>query len=58
MTKALLKKQLLEVFSWLYIDRKSGKNRSRNGIIGYAVLYLIVFVFLGYLPVIFSWKCA
>ena len=49
MTKALLKKQLLEVFSWLYIDRKSGKNRSRNGIIGYAVLYLIVFVFLGYM---------
>lgn len=43
MTKALLKKQLLEVFSWLYRDRKTGKNRSKGGIALYAVLYLLLF---------------
>ena len=43
MTKALLKKQLLEVFSWLYRDRKTGKNRSKGGIALYALLYLMLF---------------
>ena len=47
MTKALLKKQLMEVFSWVYFDRKNGKNRSKGGIIGYAALYLFLFGFLG-----------
>lgn len=47
MTKALFKKQMMEVFSWIYRDRKSGKNRSKNGIIGYVLLYLIIFGFLG-----------
>ena len=47
MTKALLKKQIMEVFSWVYFDRKSGKSRSKGGIIGFAVLYLLIFVFLG-----------
>ena len=47
MIKALLKKQMLEVFSWVYFDRKNGKNRSKNGIIGYAALYLFIFGFLG-----------
>lgn len=47
MTKVLLKKQLMEVFSWLYQDRKSGKNRSKGGVIGFAVLYLVLFSFLG-----------
>ena len=46
MTKALLKKQLMEVFSWVYFDRKNGKNRSKGGIIGYAALYLFLFGFL------------
>ena len=39
MTKALLEKQMLEVFAWIYKDKKTGKNRSKNGIIGYIVLY-------------------
>lgn len=47
MIKALFKKQMLEVFSWVYFDRKNGKNRSKSGIIGYAALYLFIFGFLG-----------
>ncbi len=47
MTKALLKKQMLEVFSWLYQDKKSGKNRTGKGIAGYVLVWLIVFGFLG-----------
>ena len=42
MTKALFKKQMLEIFSWLYKDRKSGKLRSAKGIITYTILYLII----------------
>ncbi|MGN0171337.1 MAG: hypothetical protein ACI39E_00975 [Acutalibacteraceae bacterium] len=47
MIKTLLKKQMLEVFSWVYRDRKSGKNRDKNGVVGIVLLYLILFVFLG-----------
>lgn len=47
MTKALFKKQMMEVFSWLYKDRKSGKLRSVKGVAGYVLLYLIIFGFLG-----------
>ena len=47
MTKALLKKQMLEVFSWLYKDRKTGKMRSAQGILMYVILYLFIFVSLG-----------
>lgn len=47
MTKALFKKQLMEVFSWLYKDRKSGKLRSAKGIAVYCILYLVLFAFLG-----------
>ncbi len=43
MTRALLKKQMLEVFSWLYRDRKSGKIRSKGSIALYALLYLFLF---------------
>ena len=47
MTKALFKKQMMEVFSWLYKDRKSSKIRSASGIITYVILYLFLFGFLG-----------
>ena len=43
MTKALFRKQMMEVFSWLFQDKKSGKNRTKGGIIGFAVLYLLLF---------------
>ena len=39
MTKALFKKQMMEVFSWLYKDRKSGNLRSAKSIAVY--LYFI-----------------
>lgn len=51
MTKALLRKQLLEVFSWVYQNNKTGKHRSARGIIGYVLLYVVLF---GYLGVIFG----
>ncbi|MDD6610662.1 MAG: hypothetical protein PUE91_00395 [Clostridiales bacterium] len=47
MTKALFKKQMMEVFSWVYQDKKAGKNRSARGIAGYVLLYLVIFGFLG-----------
>ncbi|MDO4155026.1 MAG: hypothetical protein Q4E21_09310 [Clostridia bacterium] len=47
MTKALFKKQLMEVFSWLFQDKKSGKIRSKGGVIGFAILYLVLFGCLG-----------
>lgn len=47
MTKALLKKQMMEVFSWLYKDRKTGKLKNKKSTIITAVLYLLLFVFLG-----------
>jgi ABC-2 type transport system permease protein len=42
---------MLEVFSWLYQDSKSGKHRSTKGIIFFALLYLLLF---GFLSVIFA----
>lgn len=47
MTRALFKKQMLEVFAWVYKDRKSGKRRNTAGIVRYALLYLVIFGFLG-----------
>lgn len=47
MTKALFKKQMMEVFAWIYRDRKSGKNRTGRGIVLYSGLYVVVFGFLG-----------
>lgn len=47
MIGALFKKQMMEVFSWIYQDKKSGKNRTVKGIIGYTMLYLLIFGFLG-----------
>lgn len=47
MTKALFRKQMLEVFTWIYQNKKSGKNRSAKGVAGYVLLYLLIFGFLG-----------
>ncbi len=49
MTKTLLKKQMLEVFAWVYQDKKTGKNRSKSGMLLYVGIYLIIFGFLGYI---------
>ena len=47
MTRALFHKQMMEVFSLVYQNRKTGKNRSKRGIISYVLLYLLIFGFLG-----------
>ncbi len=47
MIRALFKKQMMEVFSWVYQNKKSGKNRSTKGAVGYALLYLLIFSFSG-----------
>lgn len=47
MTKTLIKKQMMEVFAWVYQDKKTGKNRTKKGLITYVLLYLLIFGFLG-----------
>jgi ABC-2 type transport system permease protein len=47
MTKVLFKKQMMEVFSWVYRDNKKGVNRSKSGTIRYATLYIILFAVIG-----------
>ncbi len=46
MFKALLKMQMLEVFSWLFMDKKTGKNRAKKGVVTFGIIYLFVFLFL------------
>lgn len=48
MTKALFQKQLLESFSWVFQDKKTGKNRTGSGLIAYIFLYLFIFFFVGF----------
>lgn len=43
MLKALLKKQFLELNAFYFQNKKTGKRRSKGGIIGYAVLYIAIF---------------
>lgn len=47
MTKALFKKQMMEVFSWVFKERKTGKLRTRSGAIVCGLLYLLLFAFVG-----------
>lgn len=49
MTKALLKKQLMEAFSWVFQNKKNGKKRSGINLIAWCVFYVVVFGFLGYI---------
>lgn len=46
MTKTLIKKQMLEVFAWIYQDKRTGKNRDKKGVISYSLLYIMIFGFL------------
>lgn len=48
MLKALLKKQLLELFQGYFIDRKTGKARAKTGTILYFALFAFVAVALGF----------
>ena len=47
MLKALIKKQLLELFQTYYINRKTGKARSKKGTILFFVLLGFLFLLLG-----------
>ena len=47
MLKALIKKQLMEVNTWLLQDKKKGTRRSKGGILGYVILYVFLFGVLG-----------
>ena len=49
MLKALIKKQLMEVNTWLLQDKKKGTQRSKGGILGYVILYMFLFGVLGML---------
>ena len=46
MLKALVKKQFLELFQAYFRNRKTGKARSRGGVIGMFVMYVFVMLFL------------
>ncbi|MBR7070696.1 MAG: hypothetical protein IKI29_00795 [Clostridia bacterium] len=47
MLKALLKKQFLELNTFYFVNRKTGKNRSLVGIIGMILLGLLLFASVG-----------
>ena len=47
MLRALFKKQMMEVNAWFFVDRKSGKQRSKAGMVGLLVLYILLFGGLG-----------
>ena len=47
MLKALLHKQLLEIFSSWFVSRKTGKQRSEAGVIGMIAVFVMLFLFLG-----------
>ena len=46
MLKALLKKQLLEMGSFLFFDRKTGRRRTGRKLVGTIVLYAVLFLYL------------
>ena len=47
MIKALIKKQFLEISQFYFQDRKTGKRRSKSGVILFIALYVFVFISLG-----------
>ena len=46
MLKALLKKQFLELHTFYFIDKKTGKKRSKGGIVGFVILFAFIFLSL------------
>ncbi len=48
MLKALLRKQFLELNAFYFQNRKTGKNRTRAGTVGFVILYIVLFVGLGF----------
>ncbi len=48
MLKALIKKQLLELFQTYFVNKKTGKARSKKSTALFFVLFAFIFVFLGF----------
>lgn len=48
MLKALLKKQLLELNTFYFQNKKTGRLRSRKGVIGFIILYAALFIFVSF----------
>ena len=48
MLKTLIKKQLLEIWQTYYIDRKTGKARSKTGTVFFFILLVMLFLGLGF----------
>ena len=48
MLKALLRKQFLELNAFYFQNRKTGKNRSKAGTIGFIILYVFLFCYLAF----------
>ena len=46
--KALLKKQLIELNSFIFLDRKTSKKRTPGKIVMYILLYLVLFFTIGF----------
>ena len=49
MLKALFKKQFLELNAFYFQNRKTGKNRSKAGVIGFVFLYIVIFAYLAFM---------
>jgi len=47
MIKALLKKQMAEVFSWVFMDTKKKTRRTGKGMVGYLLIYGALIAYLG-----------
>ncbi len=54
MIRALFRKQLLEVFTWLYQDNKTGKRRHGGKLILFVGLYVFLFLYLGVVFFLFA----
>lgn len=48
MLKALLKKQFLELNTFYFQNRKTGKNRSKGGTAGIIILFVLLFIMIGF----------
>ena len=49
MLKALFRKQFLELNSFYFVDEKTGKHRSKNGVIRFVILYTVLYCYLGFI---------
>lgn len=49
MLTTLIKKQIYEVFSWVYRDNRKGENRKGGAFFGFILLYVFLFGWLGFI---------